>query len=113
MQTRGWNILSSAASSVYTLAAPPGPGVRCAFTSITTSTALRQITSAVNIVRGVASSLDGGDAGIQAASSAYTIITLQGQGNVVELVGLSTAAWLCNSIAGYTSAPNVNALTTV
>lgn len=101
LQTRGINQLAAAASTLYTLAAPPGAGVRCMITSVSTPT--RQVLAAVSIVRGVASS-GGGDAGIIAASSDHRTMTFTGIGNVIELVGLSTAAWLAVSVAGFSSA---------
>ena len=66
---RGITLMATGASSLYTLAAPPGPGVQKTFFSH--STAAKQVVSAVHIVRGIASS-GGGDAGIIAASTAHT-----------------------------------------
>lgn len=100
MATRGLNLMTTGVSSLYTLAAPPAAGVRVAFLSI--STAARQVLSAVDIVRGVASS-GGGDAGIIAASTSHRTLTFNGFGNAIELIGLSTAAWFCNSVAGYST----------
>ncbi len=100
LQNRGLNLMTTGASSLYTLAAPPAAGVRVSFFSI--STAARQVTSAVHVVRGMASS-GGGDAGGIVASTAHTILTFNGIGNAIELVGLSTAAWFCNSVAGFST----------
>lgn len=101
LATRGLTLMSTGASTGYTLAGPPAAGVRKVLMSH--STAAKQVTSSVHIVRGIASS-GGGDSGIIAASTAHTVMTLSGTGNVIELVGLSTSAWFCLSAAGFSSA---------
>lgn len=99
----GVTYISSGASTLYTLAAPAGTGVRKSLVAGTSSTAVRQVTSAVHIVRGVSGSLSAGDSGIIVASTSHTLLTFNGLGQSIELVGHSTAAWLCTSVSGYSS----------
>lgn len=103
LATRGITTVPGGASTLYTLAAPPAAGIRKTFTSISTSTAIRNITSASHIIRGVSGSLVAGDSGIITASSAHTVMFFTGQGQCIELVSLSTAAWACTSVSGYSS----------
>lgn len=104
LSVRGITQLTSAASTGYTLAAPPAAGIRKTFVTITPSTLLRQIKSSVEIVTGSASTAGvGADGGSITGSTAMTVISFNGLGQVVELVALSTAAWANTNLRGYTS----------
>ena len=102
---RGMTLIPAGASTLYTLAAPPVAGVTKRFFTTSTSTLLRQIKVAVDVVAGFASS-GGGDSGGLVASTSMTVISLSGAGQVVELIGLSTAAWLNSHLRGFTTAVN-------
>lgn len=103
LATRGITTIPGGASTLYTLAAPPAAGIRKSFVATSTSTAVRNITSASHIIRGVSGSLSAGDSGIIVASSAHTVLFFTGLGQSIELVSLSTAAWACTSVSGYSS----------
>ena len=98
--TRGIGLIAAGASTLYTLAAPPAAGVRKVLTAISTSTASRQVKVAVSVVGGASV---GGDSGTIAASSSFTVLTFTGQGNTIELMGLSTAAWLNVGLRGFST----------
>ena len=98
--TRGIGLIAAGASTLYTLAAPPAAGVRKVLTAISTSTASRQVKVAVSVVGGASV---GGDSGTISASSSFTVLTFTGQGNTIELMGLSTAAWLNVGLRGFST----------
>lgn len=100
LATRGQTIIASGQSSLYTLAAPPAAGVRKVICTTSTSTAVRQITSAVSIVGGASV---GGDSGTLTASTSFTVLTFNGLGQTQELLALSTAAWQSLVIRGYST----------
>ncbi len=102
---RGMTLIPAGASTLFTLAAPPAAGVRKTFFTTSTSTAVRQVKSAVDIVVGFSSS-GGGDSGGLVASTAMSVITFNGLGNTVELIGLSTSAWLNSGLRGFTTSAN-------
>lgn len=101
LSIRGITIMTTGASTGYTLAAPQATGIRKSFISV--STAARQVTSAAHMVRGVSGSLSAGDSGIITASTAHTLLTFGGIGQSIELVSLSTAAWAVTSVSGFSS----------
>jgi hypothetical protein len=104
LATRGITQLTSAASTGYTLAAPPAAGIRKTFITTTPSTLLRQIVSSAQIITGNSSTAAcGADGGSITASTAMTVISFNGLGQAVELLSLSTAAWVNTSLRGYTS----------
>lgn len=111
LTVRGISVIAAGASTLYTLAGPPGTGVRKTLMTASTSTALRQVVSAAHIVRGVSSSLQGGDNGIIAASSAHTVLSFSGIGHCIELVSQSTGNWLCVGVSGFST--TATPLTTV
>ena len=100
LATRGQTIVSSAASTLYTMAAPPAAGVRKVLFTTSTSTLSRQITSASPIVTGVAAS--GGD-GTITASTSMTVMTFNALGQSIELVSISTSAWVNIGLRGYST----------
>ena len=100
LSVRGISIIPAGASTLYTLAAPAAAGVRKAFFTTSTSTLTRQVKSAVSVVTGASV---GGGSGTVAASSSMTVITFSAQGNYVELVGLSTAAWATVNLQGFST----------
>jgi hypothetical protein len=100
LSNRGQTIISSAASTLYTLAAPPSAGVRKVFVTTSTSTLTRQVLSAVSIVGGPSV---GGDSGTLTGSTSFTVLTFNGIGNAQELIGLSTSAWMSLGIRGYST----------
>lgn len=104
LNTRGITQLTSAASTGYTLAAPSAAGIRKTFVTITPSTLLRQVKSAADIIAGNSSTAAcGADGGSITASTAMTVISFNGLGQAVELISLSTSAWLNTSLRGYNS----------
>lgn len=98
---RGLSLVSSAASSLYTMAGPPAAGVRRTLFTTSTSTLVRQITSAANIVTGASV---GGDSGTLTASTAMTVMTFNGLGQTIELIALSTSAWVNVGLRGFSTA---------
>lgn len=100
LATRGQTIISSAASTLYTMAAPPGTGIRRVLFTTSSSTLSRQITSASQIVTGLAAS--GGD-GTITASTAMTVMTFNGLGQSIELMSISTSAWVNIALRGYST----------
>ena len=99
--TRGVALVTSAASTLYTLAAPPAAGVVKRLVSVSSSTLLRQIKVAVDVVGGAAV---GGDAGTLTASTSFTVLSFNGMGQCIDLVGLSTAAWMNTNLRGFSTA---------
>jgi hypothetical protein len=100
LATRGITQITSAASTLYTLAAPPGTGVRKTLFTTSTSTLSRQVLSASPIVTGLAAS--GGD-GTITASTSMTVMTFNALGQSIELVSLSTSAWVNVGLRGYST----------
>lgn len=98
--TRGVALVSSATSTLYTLAAPPAAGVRKTLTAISSSTLNRQIKVAVDVQGGASV---GGGSGTLTASTSFTVLTFTGLGQTIELVGLSTAAWACIGMHGFST----------
>jgi hypothetical protein len=104
LATRGITQLTSAASTGYTLAAPSAAGIRKTFVTITASTLLRQIKSSADIIAGNSSTAAcGADGGSITASTAMTVMSFNGLGQAIELISLSTSAWLNTSLRGYNS----------
>jgi hypothetical protein len=104
LATRGITQLTSAASTGYTLAAPSAAGIRKTFVTITASTLLRQIKSSAEIIAGNSSTAAcGADGGSITASTAMTVMSFNGLGQAIELISLSTSAWLNTSLRGYNS----------
>jgi hypothetical protein len=102
--TRGITIVAAGASTLYTLGAPPGSGIRKTFVATSTSTATRQIKSTSPIVTGAASTNGiGGDGSVISASTSMTVLTLAGLGHCIELVSISTSAWVNTGLRGFTS----------
>ena len=98
---RGIAQVTSAASSLYTMTAPPGIGVRKVFFTTSTSTVVRQITSSSPIVGGAAV---GGSEGTLTGSTSFTVLTFNGIGQFIELTAVSTAAWVCSGLRGFSTA---------
>lgn len=98
---RGISAVTSAASSLYTMAGPPGVGIRRTLFATSSSTLNRQITSAALIEAGVAGNT--GD-GTIAAGASFSVLTFTGQGQCIELVSQSTSKWLCTALRGFSSA---------
>ena len=107
LATRGITLLTSGASTIYTLAAPPGTGIRKTIATGGNSTLVRQILSAAPIVTGASSSTIGSDGSVITGSTSMTLMTLYQNGQVIELVSLSTAAWVNTSLRGFTSTNSV------
>ena len=107
LATRGITLLTSGASTIYTLAAPPGTGIRKTIATGGNSTLVRQILSAAPIVTGASSSTIGSDGSVITGSTSMTLMTLYQNGQVIELVSLSTAAWINTSLRGFTSTNSV------
>ena len=105
---RGITTVTSGASTTYTLAGPPGPGIRKTLTATSSSTSTRSILSAAQIIAGNAV---GGDAGLTSGTTYYTVMTFKGAGNTIELLSLSTAAWVATNVHGFTT--DATPLTTV
>ena len=101
--TRGITLLATGASTIYTLAAPPAVGIRKTFATAATSTLVRQVVSASHIVLGASSSTIGADGSVMSVSTAGTVMTFNGLGQTIELLSISTAAWLNTSLRGFTS----------
>lgn len=112
LSVRGITGISSGASTLYTLAAASpstsSQGYRKTITATSSSTLVRQITSAVPIIVGKAV---GGTAGLTSASSVYTVMNFTGQAQTIELMGFSTAYWQVVNIGGF--ATDATPLTTV
>ena len=100
LATLGLPVVDAAASSLYTMAAPPASGIRRTLYTTSTSTLVRQITSASNIVVGASV---GGDSGTLTASTAMTVMTFNGLGQAIELLAVSTGAWLNVSLRGFST----------
>ena len=100
LAARGVTAIAGGASSLYTLVAPQATGIRRTFFTTSTSTAVRQITSASNIIVGASV---GGDSGTLTASTAMTVMTFNGLGQTIELVSLSTSAWVNVSLRGFST----------
>ena len=100
LSVRGISIIPAGASTLYTLAAPAAAGVRKAFFTTSTSTLTRQVKTAVSVIAGPSV---GGGSGTVAVSSSVTILTFSGQGNYIELLGLSTAVWLAAGVQGFST----------
>ena len=98
---RGVSIVTSGASSLYTMAGPPGVGIRRTLVTTSTSTANRQITSAAAIIAGLAQNIDSGS--IATASTSMTVLTFNALGQAIELVSLSTSVWLNTNLRGYST----------
>lgn len=104
LATRGITIVAAGASTLYTLGAPPGTGIRKTFCATSTSTAVRQIKSTSPIVTGASSTNGiGGDGSVISASTSMTVLTIAGLGHAIELVSISTSAWINTSLRGFTS----------
>lgn len=99
--TRGIALVSSAASTAYTLAAPPAAGVRKTLFTTSSSTLVRQVKVAVDVVGGMSAH---SDSGTLTASTSFTVLTFNALGQCIELIGLSTAAWLNTSLRGFSTA---------
>lgn len=102
---------STGGSTAQYLLDYPRPGVKLAVGSISASTQRVTITTTSAIVVGFNSILGGtgGAMNLSSASSAYTNITLQGLGTMVQLEGISTAAYLVTSLEGFSSANSTGA----
>lgn len=107
LAVRGITLLTSGASTTYTLAAPPAAGIRKTIATGGNSTLVRQILSASPIVVGAASSSIGADGSVITGSTSMTLMTFYQLGQVIELVSLSTAAWVNTSLRGFTSTNSV------
>jgi hypothetical protein len=108
LATRGISIISSAASTTYTMAAPPGTGIRRTLFTTSTSTLTRQVTSAAPIVGGNSSTAGvGADGSVLTGSTSFTVMSFGGIGQAIELVSISTAAWVNTSLRGFTSTNTV------
>jgi hypothetical protein len=104
LATRGITQLTSAATTGFTLAAPSAAGIRKTFVTITPSTLLRQVVSAAQIIAGNSSTAAcGADGGSITASTAMTVLSFNGLGQCIELLSLSTSAWLNTGLRGYNS----------
>jgi hypothetical protein len=100
LSVRGISIIPAGASTLYTLAGPAAAGVRKVLFTTSTSTLSRQVKTAVSVVGGPSV---GGDSGTISASSSFTVLSFTGQGNVIELVGLSTSAWMNVGLRGFST----------
>ena len=105
---RGISIISSAASTAYTMAGPTYAGMRKTLVTASSSTLTRQVTSAVVIVTGNSSTNGvGSDGSVITASTSMTVMSFGGPGQCIELVALSTSAWMNTGLRGFTSTNTV------
>jgi hypothetical protein len=105
---RGITLISSGASTAYTMAAPQGSGIRKTLFAVSTSTSVRQVTSAAVIIVGNSSTNGiGSDGSVITGSTSMTVMSFAGIGQCIELVSISTAAWVNTSLRGYTSTNTV------
>lgn len=108
LATRGVSLISSAASTAYTLAAPPAVGIRKTLFTVSTSTLVRQVTSASPIIVGNSSTNGvGSDGSVITGSTAMTLLSFAGIGQCIELISITTGAWINSSLRGYTSTVTV------
>lgn len=108
LNSYGVTIISSAASTAYTMAGPSGTGVRKTLVTASSSTLVRQVTSAAVIVTGNSSTNGiGSDGSVITGSTSMTVMSFAGIGQCIELVALSTSAWVNTGLRGYTSTGTV------
>lgn len=94
----------SSSSGAWTLQAPV-PGVSKRIFATSTSTLVRTFTLASGSYE-VGASV-GGNGGTVTAGSTYNVITLNGQGQSIELVGRSTSVFAVLNVSGFSTAATI------